>query len=87
MNVSINLTTGVSRHLTDAEIDAFGPPLMVTGATAVMEVVFWSAAFGWWVFLTREHTRRTFADGTREVTVDELPYYEQHIASAAHAVR
>lgn len=81
--LSLNLTQGTSRQLSDDEVAAYSAPLFVTGGMACMEVVFWSAAFGLWVVLVRDHTQRLFPPGgsAREVTPDELPYYESWLRS------
>lgn len=70
--ISLNLTTGTSRALTDAEFAAFGTPLFIVAAGVVLEVVFWSPPANQWIYLVREATRRQFAADSREITVDEV---------------
>ena len=82
VGVSLNLTNGVSRFLPDAEFGAFDTALWVCAGMVVMEIVYWSPPFNGWVYLVREHTRRVMPEGAREITVDELPYYEQQLSAA-----
>jgi hypothetical protein len=81
VSFSVNLTDGRSRPLDDTEVAWFSAPLIITGKLVILEVVFWSQPYQRWIHLVRDHTERIFNPDhpALEVTVDEMPHYEQHL--------